>query len=212
MVACQWIIQNDTKLHQCRSRSYLLFFSVQYKMLKPYRLNENIACVCLRGPLSVNSILWQRTGSLDEQCACADVLCYNQQGQAALRPHTHAHTHTSTVLWPWVAQALVDPSELCQFKHCDSPDLGKALARRNLSMQIHPISSDKTPPHVQASRTHILQGSSALAIHRLGTFYFLRPSHFPATLQSWTVGISHSQIAVACFTVDRNQKAKLSDL
>lgn len=91
MVACQWIIQNDTKLHQCRSRSYLLFFSVQYKMLKPYRLNENIACVCLRGPLSVNSILWQRTGSLDEQCACADVLCYNQQGQAALRPHTHVH-------------------------------------------------------------------------------------------------------------------------
>lgn len=39
-------------------------------------------------------------------------------------------------------------------------------------MQIHPISSDKTPPHVQVSRTHILQGSSGLTIHRLGAYYW----------------------------------------
>lgn len=162
--------------------------------------------ICELHPLTKN---WQSWWAV---CMCRCAMLQSAGPGSPEATHTRAHTHTSTVLWPWVAQALVDPSELCQFKHCDSPDLGKALALRNLSMQIHPISSDKTPPHVQASRTHILQGSSALAIHRLGTFYFLRPSHFPATLQSWTVGISHSQIAVACFTVDRNQKAKLSDL
>lgn len=43
-----------------------------------------------------------------------------------------------------------------------SSDLGKALVLRNFSMQIQPISSDKTPPHVRASSTSLLPGSSDL--------------------------------------------------
>lgn len=131
-------------------------------------------------------------------CRCA-VLQAAEPGSPAAT-HTHKHTHTPhpqrPILWPQAAQGLAGPTEPSQFKHCDPPDLGKALALMNLSMQIHPISSDKTAPHVRALRTHILQGSSGLAIHRLGAFYFLGPSSLLTVLQTWTALIlrpSHSQ-------------------
>lgn len=89
--------------------------------------------------------LWRRAGT--QGAGSTDVLCHTQQSQAAFSyTQTHTQTHTCK-LW---AQAIQDPGRTRSANSNTAIPVirGEALTRMNLSMQIHPISSDKTPPHV----------------------------------------------------------------
>lgn len=97
--------------------------------------------------ISTFSTLWQRVGALK-------VLCHIQHGQQPAATHTLTRTYTQKhahrpMLWlqaPGRARSANSNTVILVIR-------GKALTWMNLSMQIHPISSDKTPPHVQMSRT-----------------------------------------------------------